>query len=316
MARSEATVSTSPQPEPHPNLLHCDAGTLVTDPEKIAIRYLKLKFWTDLLATVPLDYFSPTLRFTGLLRLIRMTRLLEVRSILTTKPCSPLRRRDEWDDLQVVSRAFNLSKVEGSRPKAKRTGHLSKTGFDTLTFGGRVGELAERFNSRRIHTCRLTMADAIATRLHTTCPQLFSQLEKNFEVNYIAICLTKFMTLLLLCSHWTGCGFFYIASQLEFNDHTWVGNVALPEGLLKNEPWTTQYVYSVYWAVTTLTTVGYGDISPESIGERVRSSLSIETRLFALHHNPLWQIWEWTQAHCSFQEFPCRAAGFGSLALR
>ena len=53
----------------------------MVDPEKIAIRYFKMKFWTDLLATVPLDYFSPALRFTGLLRLIRMTRLLEVSSI-------------------------------------------------------------------------------------------------------------------------------------------------------------------------------------------------------------------------------------------
>jgi len=98
-------------------------------------------------------------------------------------------------------------------------------------------------------------------------------------VNYIAICLTKFMTLLLVCSHWAGCGFFYLASQLDFNEHTWVGNVALPEGLLKDEPWTTQYVYSVYWAVTTLTTVGYGDISPEGIAERVRSSLALTLTL-------------------------------------
>jgi voltage-gated potassium channel Kch len=32
-----------------------------------------------------------------------------------------------------------------------------------------------------------------------------------------------------------------------------------------NEDWITKYVYSLYFASTTLTTVGYGDITPKNM---------------------------------------------------
>ena len=63
------------------------------------------------------------------------------------------------------------------------------------------------------------------------------------------------------------CCFFFL-SRLE--DHaggkTWVGEQC-PE-IIEDSLWK-QYETSFYWAVTTLSTVGYGDVSPVSGSERI-----------------------------------------------
>ena len=86
--------------------------------------------------------------------------------------------------------------------------------------------------------------------------------------------------LVILATHWEACGFFFIADQLDFSPKSWAhsDNLSYIESL-RMEPKVKQYITSAYWALTTITTVGYGDISPVSEYEKVRGPVPCSTRL-------------------------------------
>ena len=65
-----------------------------------------------------------------------------------------------------------------------------------------------------------------------------------------AIVLMQFVYWLSLLSHWLSCGWLYIRGIVETAT-------------------VSDYISALYWTVATLTTVGYGDITPESDLERI-----------------------------------------------
>lgn len=73
-----------------------------------------------------------------------------------------------------------------------------------------------------------------------------------------------FVITICTCVHVMAC-FWYFASKLEdFGPDTWVVKFGI-----MNESDDTKYLCSVYWAVTTLSTIGYGDITPQNDLERI-----------------------------------------------
>ena len=97
---------------------------------------------------------------------------------------------------------------------------------------------------------------------------LFRWMEENLVFSYFGVVMAKLLNLLILTAHVTGCGFFWIARVEKFESDTWVAQ----DGLVGASTWT-QYVSSLYWAVMTLSTVGYGDISPGTTAERIYSTV-------------------------------------------
>lgn len=75
---------------------------------------------------------------------------------------------------------------------------------------------------------------------------------------YNTFLIVKTIFIIALMSHWTAMGFYLISYQyrLEYED-VWIRN-----GDIITLSVIDVYVTSVYWAFTTMTTVGYGDLTP------------------------------------------------------
>lgn len=69
--------------------------------------------------------------------------------------------------------------------------------------------------------------------------------------------------IVLLLSHFTACMWFFTAKLENFNYDTWVWRYGM-----ENEPNFRLYLMGLYYAITTLTTVGYGDVAAGTSGER------------------------------------------------
>ncbi|KAK8620009.1 hypothetical protein V6N13_066498 [Hibiscus sabdariffa] len=96
---------------------------------------------------------------------------------------------------------------------------------------------------------------------------LFSRVEKDKNYNYFWVRCAKLICVTLFAVHCAGCFYYLIAARYPNPGRTWIGN-SLGEDFLEQSLWI-RYVTSMYWSITTLTTVGYGDLHPVNTREMV-----------------------------------------------
>eukprot|EP00258_Populus_trichocarpa_P030140 XP_024446159.1 potassium channel AKT1-like [Populus trichocarpa] len=96
---------------------------------------------------------------------------------------------------------------------------------------------------------------------------LFSRLEKDRNYNYFGVRCAKLLCVTLFAVHSAGCFYYLIAARYHDPHNTWIG-AALGDNFLEQGIWR-RYVTSIYWSITTLTTVGYGDLHPVNTREMI-----------------------------------------------
>lgn len=93
--------------------------------------------------------------------------------------------------------------------------------------------------------------------------------EIGFRFDIGAWASVKMFSMVIVLAHWCGCGYFFVAWTNNFTN-SWTESLELNQQEL-----ITQYTFSLYWSVYTVTTVGFGDIKPVSINERLFSIVAM-----------------------------------------
>ncbi|XP_008653638.1 potassium channel AKT3 [Zea mays] len=102
-------------------------------------------------------------------------------------------------------------------------------------------------------------------RLHRV-GTLFAQLEKDRKFRYFWVRCTRLICVTLFAVHCAGCFYYLLADRYPDPGHTWLSS-SMPD--FKQQSVWKRYAASMYWSITTLTTVGYGDMHAVNTGEMV-----------------------------------------------
>lgn len=89
------------------------------------------------------------------------------------------------------------------------------------------------------------------------------KLQQRLRIHTGVYNLIKFTSSVFMIVHIVGCLWYLTAQLCAFSEDTWVFRYNY-----QDSDSATKYIASIYWVFTTMTTVGYGDISPYTGIER------------------------------------------------
>jgi hypothetical protein len=97
------------------------------------------------------------------------------------------------------------------------------------------------------------------------------KIEDYLNSEFIGKVITSFriMTVIFLIAHWNAC-IWYFFTRYYINEETWLNSQIFSEYSEREA-----YVFSLYWSVYTMISVGYGNIPLKSTGERIIAIFSM-----------------------------------------
>lgn len=99
--------------------------------------------------------------------------------------------------------------------------------------------------------------------------RLVPRLQAKYDIKNSTLSVGRFLIAIFLTAHWCGCLFFLLARWQDFSDETWVVIRQFEGKSLLESPISLQYLNSLYWSFTIMTTIGFGDIIPGTDIERL-----------------------------------------------
>ncbi|CAK73187.1 unnamed protein product (macronuclear) [Paramecium tetraurelia] len=120
---------------------------------------------------------------------------------------------------------------------------------------------------------------------------LFNRLELT-KLQTTIFELVKLIFFILLCAHFSACIWHKLGTWGNWGNITSV--TWLKQQQLQDSLWIDKYIVSFYWSIVTMTTIGYGDITPVNLTERLFCIIMtlISTATFAYSVNSIGQIFQ------------------------